>query len=344
MKDVSLHTLFYVSMRYFFLLFVFMFSLSSFSLSDEEKKYWLSRYLSVCHPVKDMKIVSEYGYRKDPITGKKAFHGGIDIHAKYTDVYAMFQGIVLTVGSDGRSGNYIKVIHGSYTVSYCHLSRRYVSEGDTIYAGQPIAVSGNSGRSTGAHLHLTVRKGDDTINPMILLEFINKVRHDALASLGVMEKEVTLLSHDDFLKSFAPLAMQHQKDYGIPSSVTLSQMIHESQWGRSSLAVNGKNFFGIKCSSQWLSEGKPFTIHDDDHKGEKFCSYNTVYESMEHHARLLSSDRYKSCRKYAQTDYHGWLTAIKRAGYATDPEYVKRCESYIRQYKLYLYDQIAMKI
>lgn len=331
-------------MRFLLFSLSVLYSLFCHGIPDAEKTYWLSRYLSVSPPVKDMKVVSGYGYRTDPFSGKKTFHGGVDFYAKYTDVLAMFKGVVTKVGSDGRSGNYIKVSHGSYIVSYCHLSRRYVSEGDTLYAGQPIAISGNSGRSTGAHLHITVRKGDDVVNPRILLDFIEKVRHEALLSLGVKENALGVMTHDDFLKAFAPVAMQHQKDYGIPSSVTLSQMIHESNWGRSVLAITGKNFFGIKCSTQWLSEGKPYTIHDDDRKGEKFCKYDDAYESMEHHARLLSGERYKHCRKFGPTDYHGWLTGIKKAGYATNPEYVGICERLIKQYKLYTYDRLAQQI
>ena len=341
-------------MRCFFLYFLLTITLSSFAFRkesdsikqlDREKLYWLSRYLSVSYPTKNLKVVSGFGYRNDPFNkGKKVFHSGIDIYAKYSDVYAMFQGIVTTVGSDKVSGNYIKIMHGNYTVSYCHLSRRYVSEGDTLYAGQPVAVSGNSGRSTGAHLHLTVRKNGEVINPNILLHYIDKIRHDALVSLGLDIKGLNFLSHDDFLDRYSPIAMQHQREYGIPSSVTLSQMIHESSWGRSPLAVSGNNYFGIKCSSQWLSLGKPFTVHNDDRPGEKFCSYRDAFESMEHHAKTLCSDRYKQCKKYSSTDYHGWLTAIKKAGYATDPHYVSRCEKIIKEYKLYLYDYMALKV
>ena len=309
---------------------------------DSEKLYWLSRYLSVSYPVKNMKVVSDYGYRKDPFNkGKKVFHSGIDIHAKYADVYAMFQGVVTAIGSDKVSGNYIKITSGSYTVSYCHLSRRYVSEGDTLYAGQPVAISGNTGRSTGAHLHITVRKNGEMVNPNILLHYIDKIRHDALVSLGISIKGLDFLSHDDFLKRYSPIAMQHQREYGIPASVTLSQMIHESCWGRSPLAVSGNNYFGIKCSTQWLLLGKPFTVHHDDKVGEKFCSYKDAFESMEHHARLLCSDRYKQCKKYSSTDYHNWLLALKKAGYASDPNYVARCEKIIKQHKLYIYDYMV---
>ena len=65
---------------------------------------------------------------------------------------------------------------------------------------------------------------------------------------------------------------------------------------------------------------------------------------MEHHAHILMGKRYMKCRKYSQTDYHGWLVALKSAGYATSPDYVRDCEDIIRKYKLYLYDQEAMNV
>ena len=137
--------------------------------------------------------------------------------------------------------------------------------------------------------------------------------------------------------------MEQQQRYGIPASVTLAQMAYESFWGKSTLATAGNNYFGIKCSSDWLAAGKPYSLHNDDHPNEKFCNYATVEESIDHHSRLLMSDRYKRCRRYSSTDYHNWLVGIKAAGYATAPDYVKKLESMIKRYKLYLFDHLALK-
>ncbi len=305
-----------------------------------DKEYWLLRFMSVSYPLKTISVSSPYGSRRDPFTREKKFHAGVDLKANYEPVYAMFEGVVEGVGSDGRSGNHIIVRHGMYTVSYCHLSRRYVNSGDSIMAGDVLGVSGHSGRSTAPHLHLTVRKGGTIVNPTILLTFIRTVREQALAALGLTDiAPGTPMSPKAFFEHYAPLAREMKERYRIPVSVTLSQMAHESNFGMSVLARKGNNYFGIKCTRQWLMAGKPYSRHDDDRKAEKFCNYPTVRECVEHYAAILMSDRYKDCRRHSVTDYHGWLTDIKRCGYATRSDYVQRCEKLIRQFKLYKYDQ-----
>lgn len=312
---------------------------------QHSKNYWIARYLSVSHPLKRMSVSSGFGSRKDPFTGDVSTHSGIDLKASYEDVYAMFDGIVERIGSDKRSGNYVIVRHGTYTVSYCHLSQRHVEEGDSVVAGMPVAVSGSTGRATGPHLHLTVKKDGRAVNPNVLLTYIDLVRSECITALGG-KPDVSAyvpMSKSQFIEHYASLAMEIQKQYGIPASVTLSQMINESHWGRSELARNGNNYFGIKATRKWVRDGKPYSVHDDDRKGEKFCNYPSAEESMYHYARTLQGSRYDKCRQYGQTDFHGWLTAIKNAGYATAPGYVVECEKIIKAHKLYLYDHMAMK-
>ena len=328
-----------------------------------DRNYWVGRYMSVCYPLKDVSVTSSYGQRKDPFTGKRAVHSGLDLKANNEPVMAMFDGTVEDIGSDPRSGKYVIIRHGIYTVSYCHLSRVIVPKGDPVLAGDVVGISGSTGRSTGPHLHITAKRDGERVNPLLLLKYVSKVRSEAVKALGgtpaavpkaLAEADVRrpatgkdsapLLKFEDcedFFRSYALIAMEHHKKYGIPASVTLSQMAWESGWGNSDLARRGKNFFGIKASREWLAKGKPYSVHDDDRRNEKFCNYATVEESVEHHSRLLMSDRYKKCRTYKPTDYHGWLVALKKGGYATAKDYVSSCESLIRRYKLYLYDQLA---
>ena len=309
---------------------------------EQDYDFWLSRFLSVSYPLKTISVTSRYGSRKDPFTGKKAFHNGIDLKARYDTVYAMFDGVVQDIGSDGRSGHYFRIRHGLYTISYCHLSRRFINAGDSVFAGMMIGVSGGTGRSTAPHLHLVVKKSDKLVNPDILLRFITRTRSEAMRYLGITDNVSTaFVSPDEFFTHYSLLAMDHQRRYGIPSSVTLSQMAHETNMGTHILCRKGKNFFGIKCTRQWLAQGRPFSCHDDDRKGEKFCNYSTVEESFEHHSRILMSKTYKECHKYKATDYHNWLMGIRRAGYATDPRYVRKCEYYIKRYNLHRYDLMA---
>lgn len=307
------------------------------------RDYWITRYKSVSFPLNKVRISSTFGGRKDPFTKKSSMHTGLDLKANYEKVMTMFDGVVEKIGSDQRSGNYVIVRSGDYCLSYCHLSKRLCSEGDTVLAGWPIAISGNTGRSTNPHLHLTARLRGKVVDPHRLLLYVKQVRNECIAALGGSKKGYENVSCADFLSQYAAMAMNHQRRYGIPASVTLAQMALESSWGTSDLAQDGNNYFGIKCSRKWLADGKPYSQHDDEKKNEKFCNYSTVAESMEHHSRILVSDRYKKYCSYSPTDYHRWLRGLKKAGYASSKSYVANCESIIKKYKLYLYDQEAAK-
>jgi len=147
-------------------------------------KRWIDQYLSVSYPLKSVHITSGFGRRCDPFTHKAANHNGLDLRADNEEVYAMMFGRVEKVGRDKRSGLYVTLRHADYLVSYCHLSRVQVSKGDLVYPGQPVGVSGNTGRSTGPHLHITLRKGCKTLNPQILLDYVRLLRQEAIAALA----------------------------------------------------------------------------------------------------------------------------------------------------------------
>ena len=135
---------------------------------DSKQKQWISGYPSITYPLKSIKVTSPYGYRRDPITGKQSWHNGLDFRAKNEPAYAMMDGIVEKVGYDNRSGKYVILKHGNYHVCYCHLSSIVVDNGEIVYSGTIIGVTGNTGRSTGSHLHLTCKKDGKSINPAIL--------------------------------------------------------------------------------------------------------------------------------------------------------------------------------
>lgn len=146
----------------------------SLSSTDTKKKEQVARYLSVCYPLSHIKINSPYGYRKDPFTGKRKFHNGIDLHARSAKVFAMMQGRVLKVGQNKVSGKYITLQHGSFTVSYCHLSQISVSQGQAVLPGDVVGITGNTGRSTGEHLHITCKYKGETINPSIIFSCVRQ--------------------------------------------------------------------------------------------------------------------------------------------------------------------------
>ena len=97
----------------------------------------------------------------------------------------MMHGEVIKVGRNKRSGLYVTLRHGDFTVNYYHLSQALVTEGYHIRPGTIIALTGNSGRSTGPHLHLTQKKDGKNINPAILLNLIKQT------SMSIMFAENT---------------------------------------------------------------------------------------------------------------------------------------------------------
>ena len=135
---------------------------------DSKQKQWISSYPSITYPLKSIKVTSPYGYRRDPFTGKLSWHNGLDLRAKNEPTYAMMDGIVEKVGYDNRSGNYVTLRHGKFYISYCHLSSIIVRKGEYVYPGIIVGVTGNTGRSTGSHLHLTCKKDGKSVNPTIL--------------------------------------------------------------------------------------------------------------------------------------------------------------------------------
>lgn len=155
----------------------------SLSSADTKKKEQVARYLSVCYPLSHIKVNSPYGYRKDPFTGKRKFHNGIDLHARSAKVFAMMQGRVIAVGQDKVSGKYVTLRHGNFTVSYCHLSQISVSQGQDVLSGDVVGITGNTGRSTGEHLHITIRQKREYVNPRIFLDYINSVKESCVMEL-----------------------------------------------------------------------------------------------------------------------------------------------------------------
>lgn len=117
------------------------------------------------------RMSSGFGYRIHPVTGKSQFHKGMDFAAPIgTPIYATGNGVVTFSGWGTGYGRYVEVDHGNGTVTrYAHTSANYVNVGDTVYANQQIAAVGNTGRSTGAHLHYEVRQNGQAVNPQTYL-------------------------------------------------------------------------------------------------------------------------------------------------------------------------------
>jgi len=128
-----------------------------------DEQSWLSG-----QPVTKGWISSPYGVRKDPFTGRRAMHNGIDFASKEgADVLAVAAGVVTWAGSEPGYGNTVEVSHGDGVITrYSHNKENLVEPGDLVRKGEPIALVGSTGRSTGAHVHFEVYKHGRSVDPL----------------------------------------------------------------------------------------------------------------------------------------------------------------------------------
>lgn len=137
----------------------------------EERKAEIGFY----PPLAQTNITSDFGMRFHPIDKINRFHYGVDLEARKDTVFAVFGGIVENSGYSRSLGYFVKINFKGYVAIYGHLSEYYVLQGDEVSTGDKIGQTGNTGKSTGEHLHFSLKRGDKYINPQILL---NKLKYD----------------------------------------------------------------------------------------------------------------------------------------------------------------------
>ena len=157
----------------------------------------------------------------------------------------------------------------------------------------------------------------------------------------IYAQKLTQSDYTDYINSYKSIAIREMGLYKIPASITLSQAIIESGCGKSELAINSLNHFGIKCQKEWTGQTYYF---DDDKPKECFRKYDNVDESCRDHSKFLSTRaRYASLFTLQITDYKAWAIGLKQAGYATNPEYANILIRMIEKYELYLLDDTSTK-
>ncbi len=140
-----------------------------------------------------------------------------------------------------------------------------------------------------------------------------------------------------YIDRFCKTAIREMYQYRIPASITLAQGILESGSGRSDLATIANNHFGIKCTSDY--KGDTF-LKDDDKKDDCFRVYMDAESSYRDHSLfLVNRSRYSFLFNYWIRDYKAWAIGLKRAGYATNPNYPQLLIDVIEKYELYEYDR-----
>lgn len=260
----------------------------------------LQQRMTVCLPLDYLKQNSNYGYRRDPFTKCSRFHDGVDLQCNQDFVYSMMPGIVKEVHHGNKGyGNYIVLQHGNLECLYGHLSLIAVREEDIVEAGTVVAVSGNTGRSTGPHLHIRLRKDGKSVNPTPFISYLNDYiddLQDRIASLKFKDEPDLKLNIDNLAKVLEEYHVAYPK-------IVIAQALLETGYFTSRVCWECKNLFGLRRPS------------------------NGQYYEFERW-----EDSVKAYRDYVQYKYKGgdYFAFLNRIGYAEDKAYVYKVKQIAR--------------
>lgn len=252
----------------------------------------------VCLPLDFLRKTSSYGQRTDPITKCRKFHDGIDLRCNMSYVYSMMPGIVKKVSYGNKGyGNHVIIAHGEVECLYGHLAFVTVKEGDMIPAGYVVAVSGNTGRTTGPHLHLRLKYRGKSIDPEPFIRYMN----DYIAKLqDRIERLRGTGGHALTVKNL----YQALDRYGIlHKDVVLAQALLETGYFTSRVCRENNNLFGLRRPS----DGSYYS----------FARWEDSVRAYRDYVQY----------KYQGGDYYDFLTRI---GYAEDREYVTKVRNIAR--------------
>lgn len=138
-------------------------------------------------------------------------------------------------------------------------------------------------------------------------------------------------AYQAYIDKYSHIAIEQQRKYDIPASITMAQALLESGAGQSELATKANNHFGIKCTSDWA--GKTYK-HNDNRANECFRKYADVADSYEDHSLFLKRKHYASLFELSVGNYKGWARGLRECGYATDPKYPEKLIHLIELYEL----------
>jgi LysM repeat protein len=153
--------------------------------------------------------------------------------------------------------------------------------------------------------------------------------------------EYTPLTSVQYIERYKAIAIQQMNLYGIPASITLAQGLFESGSGNGTLARVANNHFGIKAGSTW--NGKVY-YKDDDNPNDRFRVYDNAEQSFRDHSEFLKKKNYSQLFELDKNDYKGWAYGLKKAGYATNPNYPNLLINIIQKYNLNQYDNPESEI
>ena len=283
------------------------------SASDSLLLSLLEKRLNICMPLDYITITSHYGYRQDPFTKCQRFHDGIDLRCGNGLVYSMLPGRVAAVHhGDTGYGNYVILDHGSLRCLYGHLSEIYTREGSQVPAGAVVGLVGSTGRSTGPHLHiqlqrLTANKRWTSVDPMPFIQALNRQVesfNDRLAEISGKDSPIYNNEKSNSNELTIENLYAALKKHGIKyPKIVLAQAILETGSFRSRVCNEYNNLFGLRHSNGY---------YVFDHWEESVIAY-------------------KNKVQYKHRDNENYYAFLRRIGYSTSKDYVRRVREIVSQ-------------
>ena len=289
-------------------------------------------------PLKDMKVTSGFGMRTDPITGRQAGHGGVDLAGKIGDaIMAPDSGIARVVGEaqSGGYGNMVEILNeqGKVIHRLAHMSEAMVKTGDKITAGSQIGKVGSTGRSTGAHLHWeqfdpTSGKQIDPMAAMSARQGSGPGGVPGMPSGPIMANSELKGQQREFYDKLYSTLLDQATKAGVKNPEAIArlgaaQSSLETGYGKAT--AGGNNYFGIKGSG-----GNQQSTQEFDPKTGKmvtqqasFRQYGSMQESAADYIKMMQGNkRYAGVLGAGSTSEA--IAAQGRSGYATDPDYARK--------------------
>ncbi len=253
--------------------------------------------MDVCLPLDFISVTSRYGIRADPFKKCSTFHDGIDLECNMSHVYSMLPGrVVKVVYSKKGYGNHIIIDHGHIQCLYGHLAAITVREGDDVYAGTIVAISGNTGKSTGPHLHIKISANGKSLNPTPFIAYLNKYitgLRDKIAYLRFGTRPPKELNINNLYQALDRYGVAFPK-------IVVAQALLETGYFTSNVCLNYNNLFGLRRPS--------------DGSYYRFANWEESVKAYKDYVQY----------KYKGGDYFRFLGHI---GYAKDPKYLYKVKS-----------------
>lgn len=253
--------------------------------------------MDFCLPLDYISVNSKYGYRKDPFSKCSKFHDGIDLQCNFQHVYSMLPGrVVSVIYSNKGYGNHVVIDYGHIQCLYGHLSMITVRPNDNVYAGTIIGISGNSGRSSGPHLHLRITAGKKSLDPTPFIAYLNRYitgLQDKIAYLRFGTKPPKELNIANLYDAMDRYGVMFPK-------IVVAQALLETGYFTSNVCLNYNNLFGLRRPSDG-----------------SYYQFDSWEESVKAYKDYVQ-------KKYKGGDYFRFLDNI---GYAEDPTYLQKVRS-----------------